>query len=397
MINLDHSIVFKLGKNKVSESKKNILIVANCTWYLYNFRRDLLQDLSTQGYNLILLSTLDKYFVHIEKNFYKVKKLFLMRGSENLILEFFTILNILFCYLKYKPVLVHHFTIKPAIYGSLISRLLNIKYVINHITGLGPSFFSNRTNIKILNKILYPIYKYSFNFKNTKTIFHNISDRDFFINKKFIKLENAKIIKGSGVNTTFYNNEIEKKSFNKEIQILFPARLIKEKGIIELINACNELWKENYHFILNIVGDIDSQNKSSLKKNDLIEIKGNKKIKLLGKSNKMREIYKKMDIVVLPSWREGLSKSLLESSSMKLPIITSDVPGCRDLIKHRHSGLLVPPKNKDQLKKAIKEYLDKPKLAIEYGINARKSVLKEFTTITINKKIIKIYDDLLNK
>ena len=130
---------------------------------------------------------------------------------------------------------------------------------------------------------------------------------------------------------------------------------------------------------------------------NLKEIKLNKKIKLLGKSNEMKEIYKKMDIVILPSWREGLSKSLLESSSMELPIITTDVPGCSDIIKHRYSGLLVPPKNKNQLKKAIKEYLDNPSLALEYGINARKCVLKEFTTNTINKKIIKIYDDLLKK
>ena len=110
----------------------------------------------------------------------------------------------------------------------------------------------------------------------------------------------------------------------------------------------------------------------------------------------MREIYKEMDIVVLPSWREGLSKSLLESASMSLPIITTDVPGCKDIIINEHSGLLVPSRNKEKLKSAIKTYLKNPELAKKFGLNARKTVIKNFSVEIINNQILKIYEDFLN-
>ena len=122
----------------------------------------------------------------------------------------------------------------------------------------------------------------------------------------------------------------------------------------------------------------------------------NPNIKLLGKCSDMRKVYNKMDIVILPSWREGLSKALLESAAMSLPIITTNVPGCKDIIDNNYSGLLVPVRNEEKLKFAIKKYLDNPEIAIKYGENARKTVCSKFTIQIINKKILKIYEEFLN-
>jgi len=374
----------------------NILIIANCTWYLYNFRKELLEELNNKGYKLILLSTIDKYSKYLDKYFFKVNKLFLVRGSENLLLEFFTLIHILYYHLKYRPILVHNFTIKPSIYGGMVGRFLGTRIVLNHITGLGPSFFSNRKKINILNKILNPFYKYAFNNKNCITIFHNKEDRNTFIKMKITSKEKTKIIKGSGVNTNYFKQPRLKTRFNKNIQVLFPARILKEKGIIELIIACNELWETNYQFTLNVAGDIDLQNKSCLR-DDYLNILNNKNINFLGKSDDMLDIYKKTDIVVLPSWREGLSKSLLEASSMSIPIITTDVPGCHDIICQKYSGLLVPPKNKESLKNAIKYLIENQDLSLNYGRKARDNVVKKFTTKIINNKILEVYEASLLK
>ena len=130
-------------RNKFSRNK-TVLIVSNCTWYLYNFRKELLSALKNKGYNLILVSPIDKYYLKISKYFIKKENLFLVRSSENPILEIITLLHLFLIYLKYKPDLVHHFTIKPCIYGGIIAKLTGIKNKINHITGLGPSFYSNR-------------------------------------------------------------------------------------------------------------------------------------------------------------------------------------------------------------------------------------------------------------
>ena len=377
---------------------KKILIVSNCTWYLYNFRQELLRDLNKKGYDLILISPLDEYYLNISRLFTKKENLFLVRSSENPILEIITIFHLLYLYIKYKPDLVHHFTIKPCIYGGIISRLLGIKNTINHITGLGPSFYSNRIKIKYINKILKPFYKFAFNnYKNNiVNIFHNNSDKNTFIKKSITKKENTKTIEGSGVDIDYYKNEFSG-SFNKEIKILFPARIIKEKGIIELINACNDLWNSNYSFSLIIAGIVDKQNRSYLKNKHFEFIKNNTNIKFLGKCSNMRDIYKTIDIVILPSWREGLSKSLLESAAMSLPIITTNVPGCNDIITNEYSGLLVPVRDKEKLKSAIKKYLHNPDLAIKYGINARKTVTEKYTVEIINNQILKVYDEILKR
>ena len=380
-----------------SSKIKTVLIVSNCTWYLYNFRRELLNDLKNKKYNLILISPIDKYYLKISKYFISKENLFLIRSSENRLIELLALLDLLFIHLKYKPDLVPHFTINPCIYGGIVARLTGIKNKINHITGLGPSFYSNRKKIKYVNKFLNPIYKYAFNDKenNFINIFHNNSDKNTFIKKSITKASQTKIIQGSGVNINHYKFGISRK-FNKEIKLLFPARLIKEKGIVELINACNDLWNSNYRFTLYIAGEIDTQNRSYLKNKFFKLIQNNPNIILLGKCNSMREIYKKMDIVILPSWREGLSKSLLESAAMSLPIITTNVPGCNDIIVNEYSGLLVPSRNKAKLKSAIKKYLNNPELAIKFGANARKTVIKNFTVEKINSQILKIYEDFLN-
>lgn len=383
-------------KKKKSDMKV-IFVIANCTWYIYNFRKDLFRSLQSKGFRIILISAKDNYYKDISKYLFRFERLFLVRGSENPIFEFITLLRILFLNLKYRPKFVHNFTIKPCIYGSLIARITRTNNIINHITGLGPSFFSKRKTINIINKILNPIYKYSFSGRNTLNIFHNIQDRDLFINKKFTSIKNTEIIQGSGVDIVYFKENFIKEKFNKNVQILFPARLIEEKGIIELIIACNELWEENYKFTLNLAGDIDKQNKSYLKEKILKKIMRNKNINFVGRTNNILKIYKKTDIVVLPTWREGLSKSILESASMSLPIITTDVPGCKEVIKHGYSGILVPPRNANQIKNAIRNYLENPSIALKYGQNARNSVVHNFSLERINNQILKKYETYFSK
>ena len=376
--------------------KRSVLIVSNCTWYLYNFREDLISKLSNQEYYLILVSPLDEYYYRLKKYFDSKENLFLNRGSENPFLEIITMINLLFIYIKYQPDLVHHFTIKPCLYGGTIARFLGIKNIINHITGLGPAYFSKRVKLNYINKILKPLYKYAFNSRNNiVNIFHNNSDRNTFVSKNITSKKNSKVIHGSGVDIDYFTKEKKQRAKNRIKKVLFPARIIKEKGIVELIYACEELWNENYKFFLNIAGEIDIENKSHINKKDFEYLIKNKNISFLGKCNNMPEIYKNMDIVVLPSWREGLSKSLLEAAAMSMPIITTNVPGCRDIIKNNFSGLVVTLKSKEKLKSALKILLNDQKLATKLGRNARKIVSEKYEVQNINNQILKVYNNFL--
>tara|TARA_Y100001968_G_C19453940_1_gene770816 strand:- start:12648 stop:14960 length:2313 start_codon:yes stop_codon:yes gene_type:complete len=381
-------------KNK---PQKTIIITSNCTWYLYNFRYELLRELNKLNYRLILIAPKDKYKIKISKFFYRTHDLFLKRGSINPINESLSILHIASLFLKYKPDLIHNFTIKPILYCSIASKLTNKSHIINHFTGLGPSFRSRSKIINLINYFLNPIYKKILNRNNTINIFHNKSDSDLLIKKGILNNLNIKIINGSGVNATHYKGDLLKKNYNKPINVLFPGRIIKEKGIIELVAACKELWSDGYKFKLNITGRIDLENKSSLNLNELKALSKNKNIIIKGYSENMKSVYKKTDIVILPSWREGLSKALLESASMGLPIITTDTPGCREVVKNNYSGLLVPVKNKEAIKKALRTLISDYKLGLLYGKNARKHVLKNFTVEKINHQIINIYKKLVKE
>ena len=373
---------------------KTILIIANCFWYIYNFRLDLIILLRQFGYKVIVVAPLDSYKNLVKEYVDEVKVWDLKRGSINPFLEIKSIFHLISIYKSINPQLIHNFTIKPCLYGGIAARLIGHKITISHITGVGPSFFGFSRAIRFLSFLLQPIYRYSF-FQTSKIIFHNKFDQDLFKKRRICKKESSCVIQGSGVDINKFKSNKSKNVYSDPIQILFPARIIREKGCIELFEACYALWEEGYNFRLNIAGDIDRENKSTLTRKEIDNIAMNKNINFYGKVQNMKLIYNQNDIVVLPSWREGLSKSLIEAASMSLPIITTNVPGCEEIIENNQSGIIVPLKNKFFLKEAIKKLIKNPQLGMEYGLRARDLVKKKFEVSLINKKILKIYKDLL--
>lgn len=373
---------------------KTILIIANCFWYIYNFRLDLIILLRQFGYKVIVVAPLDSYKNLVKEYVDEVKVWDLKRGSINPFLEIKSIFQLISIFKSINPQLIHNFTIKPCLYGGIAARLIGHKITISHITGVGPSFFGFSRAIRFLSFLLQPIYRYSF-FQTSKIIFHNEFDQDLFKKRRICKKESSCVIQGSGVDINKFKSNKSKNIYSDPIQILFPARIIREKGCIELFEACYALWEEGYNFRLNIAGDIDRENKSTLTRKEIDNIAMNKNINFYGKVQNMKLIYNQNDIVVLPSWREGLSKSLIEAASMSLPIITTNVPGCEEIIENNQSGIIVPLKNKFFLKEAIKKLIKNPQLGMEYGLRARDLVKKKFEVSLINKKILKIYKDLL--
>ena len=377
------------------EKTENILIVANCFWYVYNFRLDLIKLLKASGYKIFVIAPSDPYKNLVKEYVDEVKDWNLRRGSINPFLEIKSIWQLISFYKKIKPKLIHNFTIKPSLYGGIAGRITGQKIIISHITGIGPSFFGFSRTIRILSYLLNPIYRFSFS-KNSKLIFHNKEDVKIFLKKGICNEKSYCVIQGSGVDIKKFNNNEIKEKYYDPIQVLFPARIIREKGIIELFEACFELWEEGFIFKLNIAGEIDRENKSTLTRREINAIALNKNIHFCGKVKDMKKIYLKTDIVVLPSWREGLSKSLIEAASMRLPIITTDVPGCREIVENNKSGILIPPKNKSLLKESIKTLIQNPKLAIQYGLRARERVKGNFELSFINNNILEIYNKLLS-
>ena len=225
----------------------------------------------------------------------------------------------------------------------------------------------------------------------------NADDQERLIKLGITNNSRALLIRGSGVDINHFSpmNDNAGK-FQSPIQLLFPSRLIREKGIIELVMACQNLWKEEIKLELLIAGDLDSGNRSSLTAGEIELLKSDKRICTLGHVDDMRPIYASSDIVVLPSWREGLSRSLIEAASMERPIITTDVPGCRDVVDHGLSGLLVPLRDSRALELAIKLIISNPEIARKLGKAARRKAIDQFQVSLVNSSTINQYNIMFN-
>lgn len=373
----------------------DFIFVSNTSWYIWNFRINLIKELINKNYSILVVAPKDKYSDLIINTGCKFVDWDLNRSSINPFLEFKSFINIYQIYNRFKPRIIHHFTIKSCLYGSLAAKIINKSYVFNSITGLGHLFLNNTIKNKILRKLILPIYRYALDYKNSKLIFQNYNNANLYKRLKLTKEKNLEIIFGSGINTKFFSPLDKKRGLNKSPRIIFSGRIIKEKGIIELLKACSILWAKGHNFSLKVVGDFDYGNRSCIRENELEKyINSKSKVIFTGRISDMKSIYSEADIVVLPSWGEGLSRTLLEASSMECAIITSNVSGCKDIIDHGINGLLVPAKDKTSLYLAIEFILRNKSFAVKLGRNARKKVIKFFDEEIIIKKTIDLYKEV---
>ena len=377
--------------------KKKLALVANSSWYLYNFRLNLMEDIKNSGFDLEVISPKDDYTKLLLDEDFAHREWKLSRKSINPLKEIKSILHLIRLYKEIKPDIVHHFTIKSCLYGTIAAKASNTKFVINSITGLGHVFVGKKLSTRLLRKSLMPFYRIIFNARRSKIIFQNEDDLGEFIKLKLTNENSSFLIRGSGVDTkkfnpSRHNSQIE---FNNPIKILFPSRLILEKGIMELIEACELLWQERFNFNLLIAGSTNDSNRSSIDKATLKSIKNNKRINCLGHVRDMKSLYEEVDIVVLPSWREGLSRSLIEAAAMEKPIITTNVTGCSQIIDHGVNGLLVPIHCPQSLMLAMKFLFNNPLLSKKFGISVRKKIIKNFNTNLINSKTLELYNKFI--
>ena len=363
-----------------------IIVSLNTTWNIFNFRLGLIKSLQSQGHQIIALAPRDEYVARLEDIGVKFIPVILdQKGINpisdlNLIKQYYTIFK------SIRPDIILSYTIKPNIYGNLAARALKIP-TINNISGLGTLFINNYIT-SYIGKLLYKIGLSS----SEHVFFQNHEDRNLFIQSKFTTNKNSSVIPGSGVDIKHFKSS---RSTNKGKRFLFSGRLISDKGIFEYLQAAALVLKKfpDKEFLL--VGELGVNNKTAVSKDELKGyIDKYPQIKYLGKTDNMIGLLNTIDVMVLPSYREGLSKSLLEASAMKLPIITSDVPGCRDIVTHGYNGFLCKVKSIDSLAISMEEMI---RITEEYrhnmGLNGRICVEQFYS----EEKVIKHYSNQINR
>ena len=377
-----------------------VLLVANTSWYLHNFRLPLLRDLRAAGYQVEAVAPHDSYTALLQAEGFTVHPWLVARRSINPLREAHALVDLLRIYQREQPALVHHFTIKACLYGTIAAKLAGVPRVINAVTGLGHVFLGTRKRTRLLRRALKPIYRAVFSARRATVVFQNAADQEKLVSLGITDGARAQLIRGSGVDIAYFDPAAVPEApppgqFHQPRRLLFPSRLINEKGVRELLEACRALWAGGAALELLVAGALDDGNRSSLTAAELEELRGEPRIRCLGHVDDMGALYASSDLVVLPSWREGLSRALIEAAAMERPIITTEVPGCRDVIDHGACGLLVPVKDPDALRLAISLLLKQPQLARQFGQAARRKVVQEFAVSLVNQRTVATYQRLL--
>jgi glycosyltransferase involved in cell wall biosynthesis len=313
------------------------------------------------------------------------------RGDINIFNNLKTFFHIWRFFKKEKPDIAHLVTIKPYLFGGLIARLVGIPSIVSAVSGLGTLFVHRDLKSRFLRFLIYPIYWLSFNHLNQIIIFQNKEDAKVLIRWGVLNSNKVRFLTGSGVQLEKFVNLEE----NSGVPVVcFAARLLVDKGVYDFISAAKLLKKRGVKARFLLAGDLDIQNPTGLDIDNLNKIKDEGFVEILGFQKDIPSLYASAHIICLPSYREGLPKSLMEAAAASRAVVTTDVPGCRDAIIPNKTGLLVPVRNSEALANAIQDLIENSKKRKTMARAGRKLAEKDFAIEKIVDAHLKIYEDL---
>jgi glycosyltransferase involved in cell wall biosynthesis len=368
-------------------NKKKILYVVNVDWFFISHRLPLAMEAIRLNYDVFLVTRNSGRFKELEALGICCINVQFDRSGKNPLKEISIIRQLIKIYSSLSPNIIHHVTLKPSLYGTLAYRISRLNCtVVNAVSGLGYTFTADRKSLGKL--LLLKFMSFVFYKKDTRFIFQNPDDKNFYKELGFLTDTNFIIIKGSGVDEKIFTPKynIEKSGF----KVVFLARMLKDKGVLEFISAA-ELLREKYSdkVEFNLVGSIDLNNPAAISEHEL-EIKcDGKYIKWLGHISEVKKVYQEADIVCLPSYREGLPKSLVEAMACGCPIITTNAIGCKECVDENYNGFLVPIGDYELLATRIIELYENRGLRVRMGQNSRIKMIKE---MSLNKVVLKTFE-----
>lgn len=371
--------------------KKALFIVVNVDWFFLSHRLPIALAAKEKGYRVTIVSKDTGKREEIEALGLRFINVEFERSGANPLHELRCIKILYKIYKLEKPDIIHHVTLKASLLGCLAAKLSGIKRIVNAISGFGYNFTDERTGIK--QRIIRTMMNMAFKSKKFHFIFQNPDDINQFMKFNFVSESQIHLIKGSGVDLNKFTYE---KPISKEkVQVILPARMLYDKGIIEFIQAAKKIKDkvvDKAEFVL--VGDCDTINLSGIKEEDIKREIDVPFLNWIGFKKDIFSFIKKSDIVVLPSYREGLPKSLIEACAVGRPIVTTDVEGCRECVIEGYNGYLVPAKNIETLSEKMEDLINDPEKRTRMGINGRILAEKNFSIDFVIREHLRIYKDL---
>lgn len=342
--------------------------------------------------DVVLLSPRDHYSPRLETAGFRWIPFPISRRGLNPILEAFTILRLFRIYRREKPDVVHHFTVKCMLYGSLAARLAGIPAIVNSVTGLGYAFTGGDWRRRLLQAVIRAGYRFAFN--ETQIIFQNPDDCALFLDKRFADPAQANLIRGSGVDLSLFQPSPEP---DGRPLVLLAARMLWDKGVGEFVEAARQLRSSGLDARFVLVGDTDAGNPSAIPLGQLRAWQKEGIVEWLGWRDDMPLVMASANIACLPSYKEGLPRFLLEAGASGRPIVTTDVPGCREVVRHGVNGLLVPARDPGFLAQALQTLLADAGMRHRLGAQGRRLVEEEFSLEKVIQATLAVYEKALHR
>lgn len=371
-----------------------LFIVVNVDWFFLSHRKDVALAAQKAGWDVTIVTADTGQLKDINSIGLKTINLPMSRSGMNIKEELGTLNFLRKLYKREKPDVVHHVGMKTILWGTLAAKFAGVNGVVNAISGLG-GFFAEG-NKGLMARLMPKALKFSHNRKNLLCIFQNDEDKGLYVINGIIKPEQARFIKGSGVDLNVFCYTPE--PTEGKIRVILTARMIVEKGIFILTEAAEKLrekYEDKVEFLL--VGGIDDH-PGAITKEQLDAVCDGKYIQWLGYRTDVKELLQSSHIVAFPSYyMEGLPKSLIEADAIGRPVITCNSVGCKEAVIDGYNGYLIPTKNVDALAEKLEVLLNDAALRQEMGRNSRKYAEEYFSIDVVIERHLNIYNELIGK
>ncbi|WP_386065771.1 glycosyltransferase family 4 protein [Tahibacter sp. UC22_41] len=372
-----------------------VLLFANTDWYLYNFRLPLAQSLRARGVDVVLASPPGPYGERLNARGLRWIAVPLQRRSLGPLCEARLLLWLCRLLRRERPDLVHGFTIKCAVYASLAARLSGVPACIAAITGLGYVFTSDDARARLLRPVVRQLLRCALSGTRRRLVLQNADDRALFLQARLVDAAAIRLIPSSGVDLARFTPAPRRADATAPLCVLLAARLLWDKGLAEYAEAARRLRLEGRTIRFLLAGAPDPGNPASVDVAVIERWRTDGDIEWFGHVDDVPALLRTVDVAVLPSYREGLPRSLIEAAACGLALVSTDVPGCRDVVRDGVDGLLVPVRDATALAAAIARLDDDRALLQRLGDAALTRVRADYDVERVNARTLDVYRELL--
>ncbi|MCE3230185.1 MAG: alpha-D-QuiNAc alpha,3-galactosyltransferase [Alphaproteobacteria bacterium] len=377
----------------MSEQTKKLVFLVTELGYFCSHRLNLALAAKQAGFEITVVTNCTQRpnspAIEAQLNGFSLYHLPFHRSRLNPIAEVQTLWQLWRAYRRLRPDIVHQVALKPVIYGTLCARLARVPRIVNALGGMGYLFTHRSVRSTIIKPLMALAFRILLTHRRCALILQNPDDVELMT--PLVGRDKIQLIRGSGIDlNTFYPTE---EPPSPPVKAVMVSRLLWSKGIGELVEAASLLKQEGVPLEIQVAGDLDPQNPASVSPETLSAWKEENGVIWLGARTDIAEVYHQAHIAVLPSYREGLPKSLLEAAACGKPIVTTDVPGCREVVISGENGLLVPPRNGIALAKALRTLVEYPELRVRMGKLSRRKAEQEFDEKKVIEQTLAIYHE----